>query len=59
MTEKPLWISCYDVAFNERASLSICPNLTLIIPYVVIVVQTLILNIYPQFGVITYSIQIF
>lgn len=47
MAEKQLRISCYDVAFNERASLSICPNVTLITPYVVIVeVQNSILNIY-------------
>lgn len=30
VVEKPLRISCYDVTFGERASLSICPDITLI-----------------------------
>lgn len=28
VVKKPLRISCYDVTFSERASLSICPNIT-------------------------------
>ena len=49
-------ISFCDVAFNERADLSVCPNITLMISYFVVgEVQNLILKMYPQFDHFTYS----